>query len=197
VLPTFEPTVEPEATETSQSVLPTFEPTVESEATETPQSGLPTFEPTAEKPTAEPTPTPTATSTPVPKPTAVPTPTVAPTATETPQAEAPFQPMPASSVSNCRVSDAPQGEEISEFPVGTKQVYVVFDFAYMAGEEVGIKVTDNVGHVLLEEVRTLSGDGTVSIPVSAGEGGFTAGPYLVNLSQGGGVIRSVIWEVTE
>jgi hypothetical protein len=195
----FDPTVMPEATETPQSGLPTFEPTEEPEATETPQSGLPTFEPTAEKPTAQPTPTraATATSTPVPTPTRVPTPTVAPTATETPQAEAPFQPMPASSVSNCRVSDAPAGEEVPAFPVGTKRVYVVFDYAYMAGEEVGIKVTDNVGHILLEEVRTLSGDGTVSVSVSAGEGGFAAGPYLVNLYQGGGVIRTIIWEVTE
>ncbi len=194
VLPTFEPTVEPEATETPQSGLWTFEPTVEPEATEAPQDGLPTFEPTAE-PT--PTPAPTATSTPVPTPTKAPTPTAAPTATETPQAEAPFQPMPASAVSNCRVSDAPAGEEVPEFPVGTKRVYVVFDYAYMAGEEVGIKVTDNVGYILLEEVRTLSGDGTVSIPVPAGEGGFAAGPYLVNLYQGGGVIRTIIWEVTE
>ena len=86
---------------------------------------------------------------------------------------------------------------MAEFPAGTGKVYVVFDYAYMAGEEVGIKVTDNIGHVLHEEVRTLAGDGTVSISVPAGEGGFTTGPYLVNIYQGGGVIKTIIWDVAE
>jgi len=122
---------------------------------------------------------------------------VEPTITPTLQAEVPFQPVPASSVTHCRVSDAPEGEPVSEFPAGTGTVYIVFDYAYMAGEEVGIKVTDNIGHVLHEEVRTLSGDGTESISVPAGEGGFTAGPYLVNIYQGGGVIKTIIWDVAE
>jgi len=213
-LPTFEPTVEPTATETPQAGLPTFEPTVEPAATETPQAGLPTFEPTAES-TLEPSPTltttptpmptatplPTATATPVPTakpvPTPTPTPKVEPTATPTPQVEVPFQPLPASSVTNCRVSDAPQGAAVPEFPAGTGKVYIVFDYAYMAGEEVGVKVTDRAGHVLLEEVRTLSGDGTVSITFSAGGEGFTAGRYLVNIYQGGGVIKTIIWDVVE
>ena len=86
---------------------------------------------------------------------------------------------------------------MSEFPAGAGTVYIVFDYAYMAGEEVGIKVTDNVGNVLFDEVMTLSGDGTASIPVSGGEGGFAAGPYLVNIHQGGGVIKTIIWDVTE
>jgi hypothetical protein len=124
-------------------------------------------------------------------------PTVEPTTAPTPQAEVPFQPQLASSVTNCRVSDAPEGAGVLEFPAGTGKVYIVFDYAYMAGEEVGIKVTDNIGNVLLEEVRTLSEDGTESIPVRAGEGGFTAGPYLVNIYQGGGVIKTIIWDVAE
>jgi len=211
-LPTFEPTVEPMATETPQAGLPTFEPTVEPAATETPQAGLPTFEPTAESTlepsptlTATPTPMPTATplptATPVPTakpvPTPTPTPKVEPTATPTPQVEVPFQPLPTSSVTNCRVSDAPQGAAVPEFPAGTGKVYIVFDYAYMAGEEVGVKVTDRAGHVLLEEVRTLSGDGTVSITFSAGGEGFTTGRYLVNIYQGGGVIKTIIWDVVE
>jgi hypothetical protein len=122
---------------------------------------------------------------------------VPPTVTPTAQAEAPFQPVFASLVTNCRVSDASQGAGRSEFPAGTGTVYVVFDYAYMAGEEVGIKVTDNVGNVLREEVKTLSGDGTVSIAFSAGGEGFTAGRYLVNIYQGGGVIKTIIWDVAE
>jgi len=95
------------------------------------------------------------------------------------------------------VSDAPQGAAVPEFPAGTGKVYIVFDYAYMAGEEVGVKVTDRAGHVLLEEVRTLSGDGTVSITFSAGGEGFTTGRYLVNIYQGGGVIKTIIWDVVE
>jgi len=216
-LPTFEPTVEPPATETPQAGLPTFEPTAEPPATETPQADVP-FQPTAEPvlepsptltvtptpmptatpvPTATPTPVPTPVPTAKPVPTPTPTPKVEPTATPTPQVEVPFQPLPASSVTNCRVSDAPQGAAVPAFPAGTGKVYIVFDYAYMAGEEVGVKVTDSAGHVLLEEVRTLSGDGTVSITVSAGGEGFTTGRYLVNIYQGGGVIRTIIWDVVE
>ncbi len=190
------PTAVPTATETPQAEV-TFEPTVEPTATETPQADVP-FTPAVEA-TATPTPTATPTSTPTltPTPTPTPMPTVEPTTAPTPQAEVPFQPLPASSVTNCRVSDAPEGAGVAEFPAGTGTIYVVFDYAYMAGEEVGIKVTDNIGHVLLEEVRTLAGDGTESIPVPAGEGGFTAGPYLVDIHQGGGVIRTIIWDVAE
>jgi len=217
-IPTSEPTAAPIPTPTAQADVP-FQPTVEPTATETPQADVP-FRPTA-GPTMEPSPTltatstltptatltstptlmptatplPTATATPVP--TSTPTPKVEPTATPTPQVEVPFQPLPASSVTNCRVSDAPQGAAVPEFPAGTGKVYIVFDYAYMAGEEVGIKVTDSAGHVLLEEVRTLSGDGTVSITFSAGGEGFTIGRYLVNIYQGGGVIKTIIWDVVE
>jgi hypothetical protein len=115
--------------------------------------------------------------------------------TPTPQAEAVFQPVPVSMIANCRVSDAPQGEAVAEFPAGTATVHIVFDYAYMAGEEVEIRVYDSAGNVLFDELRTISGDGTVSIAFSAGEGGFAAGRYLVNIYQGGGVIRTVIWDV--
>ena len=137
---------------------------------------------------------PTLTATPTPRPTAVPTAT--PTATPTPQGGVPpFQPVTGSVVTNCRVSDAPQGVGVSKFPAGTSTVYIVFDYAYMAGEEVEIRVYDNVGRLLFQKVRTLSGDGTVSIRLSVGEEGFAAGRYLVNFYKGGGVIKTVIWDV--
>ena len=190
-VPTATP-VPPTATETPQAEVP-FPPAVEVTATETPQAEVP-FPPTTVEPV---TPTPTSTSAPTSTPTSTPTPTpmppVEPTVTPAAQAEAPFQPVPASSVTNCRVSDAPQGAAVSEFPAGTGTVYIVFNYVYMAGEEVGIKVYDNVGNVLHEEVRTLSGDGTVSIAFPAGG----EGRYLVNIYQGGGVIKTVIWDVVE
>ena len=103
--------------------------------------------------------------------------------------------MPASLVSNCRVSDAPQGAAVSEFPAGTGKVYIVFDYTYMAGEEVWTKVYDNNGKLLHEEARTLSGDGTESISFSVGEGGFAAGQYSVDIYHGGGVIGTIVWAV--
>ena len=170
--------------------------TVEPTATLTPQSGLPLVQPTVE-PTVEPTPTATATPTPTPRPTATPTPVPPAGPTPTAQAQAPFQPAPASLVMNYRVSDAPQGAAVTVFPAGTSTVFLVFDFVDMPGEEVRMKVYDNVGNVLCHELRTLTGDGTVSIGFSVGEGGFPAGRYLVNLYKDRGVIRTAIWDVSE
>ena len=175
------------ATPTSEVVGPPV-PTVEPEEEPSP---TPTM-----TPTATPTPTPTATPTPVPTDTPIPTPTPEPT--PTPQAAGPSQPVALNPVvTNCRMSNAPGGAEMTRFPAGISTVYIVFEYAYMADEEVGVKVTDSVGNVLLEEVKTLLGSGTESIPIRAGEGGFAAGRYLVNLYRNGGVIKTIIWEVGE
>lgn len=179
-----QPTVEPTTTPTTQVEVP-VQPTVEP-----PVEPSPTL-------TATPSPTPTVTPTSTPTATPTPMPTVEPTATPTPQVEVPSQPVPDSSITNCWVSDAPQGAAVVEFPSGTGKVYIVFEYAYMAGEEVEIKVYDSVGNILLYEVRTLSGHGTESIGFSVGEGGLAAGRYLVNIYKNGGVIRSIIWDVAE
>jgi hypothetical protein len=215
--PTAKPTATPVPTPT-ETPVPTSQvevppqPKLEPTATPTPQVEVPP-QPTMEQPTVEPSPTltatpsPTLTATPSPMPTVTPTstppatptpmPTAEPTATPTPQVEVPPQPVPGSSITNCRVSDAPQGAAMGEFPSGTRKVYIVFEYAYMAGEEVEIRVYDSVGKVLFDKVRTLSGDGTESIGFSVGGGGFTAGRYLVNIYKGGGVIRTIIWNVAE
>jgi hypothetical protein len=197
------PTEEPTATPTPQAEVPevpTVEPAVES--TPTAPAAVPrgpTMEPqstptatSTRVPTATPTPVPTATPTPMP--TATPTPMPPAEPTSTPQVEVPSRPMPASSVTNCRVSDAPGGAGRTEFPAGTVKVYVVFDYAYMAGEEVMVRVYDNGGNVLSEKTRTLSGDGTESVTFSAG-GGLAAGRYAVNIYHIGSLINTVIWEV--
>jgi hypothetical protein len=202
--PTARPTATPVPAPTKTPV-PTpqvevpVQPTLEPTATPTPQVEVPsqpTVEPPVEpSPTLTATPSPTPTVMPTPTPTAMPTPV--PTATPTPQVEVPSQPVPDPSITNCRVSDAPQGAAVGQFPSGTKKVYIVFDFAYMAGEEVEIRVYDSVGKVPFSEVRTLSGDGTVSLTFSAGEGGLAAGRYAVNVYHRGGVIRTIIWDVAE
>jgi hypothetical protein len=193
-------TPEPTATPTPQAVVPPMptvvEPTATVEPTPTAQAAVPSG------PTMEPQPTPTATSTPLPTATPTPIPTATPTPmppakpTPTPQVEVPSQPVPASSVTNCRVRDTPGGAGMTRFPVGTAKVYIVFDYAYMAGEEVVIRVYDSGSNVLLEKTKTLSGDGTECITFSAG-GGLAAGRYAVNIYHGGSLIKTVIWEVAE
>jgi hypothetical protein len=94
------------------------------------------------------------------------------------------------------MSDAPQGAAMTEFPAGTVTVYIVFDYASMASEEVGTRIYDSVGNVLLEETRTLSGDGTESVDFSAG-GGLAAGRYATNIYHGGNLIKTIIWDVAD
>ena len=189
------PTPGPTATPTSAAVgppKPILEPTEEPSPTPT---VTPTATPTV-TPTATPTPAPTATPTPVPTDTPIPTPTPEPT--PTPQAAGPSQPVAINPVvTNCRMSNAPGGAEMTRFPAGTSTVYIVFEYAYMAGEEVEIRVYDNGGRVLFQEVKTLAGSGTESISVPAGEGGFAAGRYQVNFYMGGAVIRTIVWDVGE
>jgi hypothetical protein len=96
------------------------------------------------------------------------------------------------------VSDAPGGGAVSQFPTGTKKVYIVFDYAYMAGEQMGIRLYNNSGNVLSEKVKTLSGDGTESIGFSAGGEGFAVGRYAVNIYDGNWrVINTAIWDIAE
>lgn len=179
------------------------QPELEPTATATPQVEIPpqpTEEPTVEpSPTLTATPSPTPTATPTSTPTATPTPvpTEEPAATPTPQVEVPPQPVPDPSITNCRVSDAPQGAAVGEFPSGTRKVYIVFDYAYMAGEEVMIRVYDSVGNILLDKVMTLSGNDTKSISFSAGGGGLAAGRYVVTFYQDARMIRTIIWDVAE
>lgn len=207
--PTAKPTATPVPAPTETPVpTPQVEvppqPKLEPTATPTPQVEVPP-QPTMEQPTVEPSPTltatpspmPTATPTSTPPATPTPMPTAEPTATPTPQVEVPPQPVPDSSITNCRVSDAPQGVAVGEFPSGTRKVYIVFDYAYMAGEEVMIRVYDSVGNILLDKVMTLSGNDTKSISFSAGGGGLAAGRYLVSIYKNQVVIGNITWDVAE
>jgi hypothetical protein len=204
--PTAKPTATPVPAPT-ETPVPTpqvevpIQPTVEPTATPTPQVEVPS-QPTVETPvepsptlTVTPSPTPTVAPTSTPTATPTPMPTAEPTAT--PQVEVPSQPAPDPSITNWRVSDAPGGAAVVEFPSGTGTVYIVFDYAYMAGEEVEIRVKDSVGNILLNEVRTLSGNETESISLSVGGGGLAAGRYVVNFYQDERVIRTIIWDVAE
>ncbi len=182
------PTSTPTATSTS-----TATPTPTSTSTPTPTGTLvPTPTPTS-TPTLTPTgtsmpstSTPTLTSTP----TATPTDTATPTATATPKEPGSLQ------VGNIRMSRTPYGLPAAHFPTGTTVVYVVFDYADMQNDEIRVKVYDNVGNVLFEQVEAYTGSGTESIEVLAPGGGtFPAGLYVTNLYTFVFPIKSIIWDV--
>jgi hypothetical protein len=177
-------------------------PTPTSTVTPTPTATLtstPTPTPTA-TPTATPTPTGTLLPTPTPTSTLTPTSTSTPTATSTNTAtptptSTPKEPVPLQ-VSNVRMSHTPYGLPVTHFPPGTTVVYVVFDYADMQNDEIRVRVYDNVGDVLFEQVKAYTGSGTESIEVLAPEGGaFPEGRYVTNLYTFVFPIKTIIWDV--
>jgi hypothetical protein len=73
---------------------------------------------------------------------------------------------------------------------------VVFDYADMQNDEIRVRVYDNIGNVLFEQVEAYTGSGTESIEVWAPEGGaFPGGRYLTNLYTFVFPIKSIIWDV--
>ena len=99
-------------------------------------------------------------------------------------------------ITDVRMSDTPGGPEMPQFPSGTSVVYVVIDYYEMHGERYKVRVYDNVGTVLLDEVRTFTGSGTESIEVWPPEGGaFPDGRYGTNLYSGMFPIKTILWEI--
>ena len=94
------------------------------------------------------------------------------------------------------MSDTPYGPPTTQFPPGTSVVYVVFDYADMQNDEIRVRVYDNVGHVLFEQVEAYTGSGTESIEVLApGGGAFPEGRYVTNLYIFVFPIKTIIWDV--
>jgi len=164
------------------TVTPT--PTTTSTSTPTP---TPTTMPTG---TVTLTPTPTGTSTATPTGTAtIATPTATATPVETVTAQwhvylplvvKDYSPQP--TVSNLHMSDTPYGPPVPRFPSGTAVVYVVFDYYNMQNNEVRIRIHDQLGTVLFDQVEAYTGSGTESIEVwGPGGGAFADGWYVTSL----------------
>ena len=51
---------------------------------------------------------------------------------------------------NAHLSDAPDGQAMTQFPSGTAVVHAIFDYADMTGEEIRVRVYDNIGSILFE-----------------------------------------------
>jgi hypothetical protein len=101
-------------------------------------------------------------------------------------------------ISNAHMSDRPYGPPMTRFPSGTTVVHVVFDYSAMQNEEIRVRVYDQLGSKLFEQVEAYTGSGTKSIEVLRPGGGvFADGWYVTNLYVGSVVfpIESITWEV--
>lgn len=94
------------------------------------------------------------------------------------------------------MTDTPGGSAVTQFASGTSVVYVVFDYSDMQNDEIRVRVYDNVGNVLFEQVKVYTGSGTESIAISPEVEAFADGRYLTNLYSGLFPIRTIIWDVT-
>ncbi len=203
VTPTPTSTATPTPTATSTSTA-TPTPTPTSTPTPTPTGTLP---PT---PTVTPTgtPTPTSTSTPTPTPTftatSTPTPTPTPTPTET-IATRIYLPLvfkgyglnPA--VSNVHMSDTPYGPPSTQFSSGTTAVYAIFSYSDMDGDEIRVRIYDQVGSILFEHVQLYTGAGTESIEILGPGGVFADGWYVTHAYSYSDLfeIETILWDVGE
>lgn len=103
----------------------------------------------------------------------------------------------AQSLANIHLSDAPDGQAMTQFPSGIAVVYAIFDYADMAGEQIKVRVYDNFGSILFEQTQAYTGSGTESVATSPKEGAFPDGRYVTNFYRGEYVSRTIIWDVGE
>lgn len=95
-------------------------------------------------------------------------------------------------VSDFHMSDSCTGPSMTEFPLGTQCVYVVFNYLDVQGDEIRTKIYDNVGKVLFDRAENYQGTGRECIEVC---GNFPSGRYATNCYLGGFPIKTVLWEV--
>lgn len=93
----------------------------------------------------------------------------------------PVAPTPGPRVVNFRLSDAPGGPAVANFPSGTSLVYAIFEYAEMEDTPVQLRVFDGEGNVLFEQTNRYRGAGMDSIAVSSARGAFPDDVYLANL----------------
>jgi hypothetical protein len=102
----------------------------------------------------------------------------------------------ASGIKNFRMSDAPDGPALTDFPSGTGTVYVVFDYLDLAEETIRVRVYNHDGIVLFDRTDTHSGSGTASIAIPGYDGLFPDGPYVTTLYFASGYLSKALeWTV--
>jgi hypothetical protein len=100
----------------------------------------------------------------------------------------------ASGIKNFRMSDAPGGPALDDFPSGTETLYVVFDYLDLAEETIRVRVHTYAGAVLLDQTNPYIGSDTASIAIPTGP--FPDGPYVTTLYFAGGYLSTALeWTV--
>ena len=98
------------------------------------------------------------------------------------------------------MSDTPYGPPVTQFASGTTAVYVVFSYFDMEGDEIRVRIYDQVGSILFEQVQAYTGAGTESIEVSGpGGGAFADGWYVTHVYSYSDLfsIETILWDIGE
>ncbi len=94
------------------------------------------------------------------------------------------------------VSNAPNGEFLTDFPEGTRTVYVVLPHIAMYRERIRIVVLDRRGRLVSNQTPILDGTGTTSIRVDyPGGQPYPAGQYNTIVYHAGARVTTVVWTV--
>lgn len=103
----------------------------------------------------------------------------------------------ASSLEGLWMSLTPEGTAQTGFPSGVEVVYVTFEYRDFVSDTVRVVVSDHRGNIVARRLRSVSGSGIVSIPVTYGQQtAFPDGPYVTTLYYGGLYLtRAVEWSV--
>ena len=98
---------------------------------------------------------------------------------------------------DARLSDAPDGPAMTQFPSGTTVVYAILDYANMVEEPITVRVYPDYYAILFEQTQTYTGSGTESVATTTSEGYFPDGRYVTNFYRGEYLARTIIWDVGE
>lgn len=93
----------------------------------------------------------------------------------------PVAPTPGPRVMNFRLSDAPDGPAVANFPSGTSLVYAIFEYAEMKDTSVQLRVFDGEGNVPFEQTNRYRGAGMDSMAVSSATEVFPDDVYVANV----------------
>lgn len=101
-------------------------------------------------------------------------------------------------MSTVHMSDVPYGPPVTQFPSGTTIVYVIFSYAGMWDDEIIVRVYDQVGNILFEQIEAYTGSGTELVEVlGPAEGVFADGWYVTHVYSYSDLfpIETILWDV--
>jgi len=94
------------------------------------------------------------------------------------------------------VSNSPAGPVLTDFPAGTRTIYVVFPYTDMRNEPVRVVVIDRKGRRLFNQTPTFNGSGLASIQVDYPNGQpYPAGLYNTIVYYAGSRVTTILWTV--